>query len=338
MVLIHNYFIAVCCFILCMICWGSWPNTQKLAAKTWSFELFYLDFILGTFITALIAAFTLGSLGPEGRPFLTDIAGADASSILYAIAGGVVWTLGSLLLTAAMAVAGMSVGFPIGGGLAWVLGIFINFILVVLDKGKPEGNPVMLFIGVAFIISAIYFSMLSYRRLAKKEHKTGSKGIWLSIAAGITIAFFYGLVVKSLDNQFVAGGSGTLTPFSGVFFFAVGALISTPLFNLVAMRHPVQGEPVAFKEYFKGNASAHLTGVLGGVIWMTGMVLSFMSAGASNPAISYALSNAAPVVAILWGVLVWKEFKNAPKGTNWLLTAMFTLFLIGLVIITLSNS
>ncbi len=338
MVLIHNYLIAVICFIVCMICWGSWPNTQKLAAKNWRFELFYLDFILGTFVTALIAAFTLGSLGTEGRSFLTDIAGADASSILYAIAGGVVWTLGSLLLTAAMAVAGMSVGFPIGGGLAWVLGIGINFVLVILDKGKPEGNPILLFTGVAFIIAAIYFSMLSYRRLAKKEQKTGSKGILLSIAAGIAIAFFYGLVVKSLDNHFVTGGTGTLTPFSGVFFFALGALISTPLFNLVAMRYPAQGERVAFKEYFKGNISSHLTGILGGIIWMTGMVLSFMAAGATNPAISYALSNAAPVVAILWGVLVWKEFKNAPKGTNWLLAAMFSLFLIGLVIITLSNS
>jgi glucose uptake protein len=338
MILIHNYIVAVCCFVVCMICWGSWPNTQKLAAKTWRFELFYLDFILGTFITALIAAFTLGSMGPEGRPFLTDIAGAEASSILYAIAGGVVWTLGSLLLTAAMAVAGMSVGFPIGGGLAWIFGIFFNFILVIIDKGRPEGNPVLLFTGVAFIIAAIYFSMLSYRRLVRGQNKTSSKGILLAIAAGLTIAFFYGFVVKSLDNQFVAGGSGTLTPFSGVFFFALGALISTPLFNLVAMRYPVQGEPVAFKEYFKGNISNHLTGVLGGVIWMVGMVLSFMSAGTTNPAISYALSNAAPVVAILWGVLVWKEFKNAPKGTNVLLTAMFSLFLIGLVIITLSNS
>jgi glucose uptake protein len=71
---------------------------------------------------------------------------------------------------------------------------------------------------------------------------------------------------------------------------------------------------------------------------MIGMVLSFMAAGATNPAISYALSNAAPVVAIIWGVLVWKEFKYAPKRTNLLLTAVFSLFLNGLVIITLSNS
>jgi glucose uptake protein len=338
MVLIHNYFMAVLCLVICMVCWGSWANTQKMASKNWRFELFYMDFIIGTFITAIIAAFTFGTLGHEGRPFITDVAGADPSSILYAIAGGVVWNLGTLLLVAAMAVAGMSVGFPIGGGLAWVLGIFFNFILVIIDKGKPEGNVAMLFIGVALIIAAIYFSMLSYRRLTAGQNKTGSKGILLSIAAGITIAFFYGLVVKSLDNHFVAGGSGTLTPFSGVFFFSVGALISTPVFNLVAMRYPVQGEPVSFRDYFRGSMFTHMTGILGGIIWMIGMVLSFMAAGTTNPAISYALSNAAPVVAILWGVLVWKEFRNAPKGTNVLLVAMFSLFLIGLIVITLSNS
>ena len=262
MILVHNYLIAVLCFVLTMICWGSWANTQKMAAKNWRFELFYMDFILGVLLTAIIAAFTVGSLGAEGRPFIDDLSSARSSSILYAMLGGIIWNLGTLLLVAAMAVAGMSVGFPIGGGLAWVLGIFFNFILVIIDKGKPEGNVTMLFIGVAFIIAAIYFSMLSYKRLAREQKKRSTKGILLSVVAGLTIAFFYGLVVKSLDNSFVTGGSGNLTPFTGVFFFAVGAFISTPVFNLFAMRYPVQGERVYLKEFFKGSVFTHL-------IWCT---------------------------------------------------------------------
>ena len=67
------------------------------------------------------------------------------------------------------------------------------------------------------------------------------------------------------------------------------------------------------------------------------MTASFMAAGAANPDISYALSNAAPVVAILWGVFIWKEFKGAPKGTNTLLLIMFICYLIGLLLITYSN-
>ncbi len=338
MILVQNYTLAVFFFVITMICWGSWANTQKLAQKNWRFELYYWDLTLGLLLTAFVAAITLGNFGSEGRTFFEDLSLANTSSIINAMLGGIVWNLGNILLVAAIAVAGMSVGFPIGGGIAWILGIIVNFILVVLDKGKPEGNVVLLFTGVVVIIGAIYLSMLSYKRLAREQKKPSAKGILLSVAAGLLIAFFYGLVVKSLDNNFVAGGTGTLTPYTGVFFFAVGITVSTPLFNPVFMRFPVEGKPVKMKEYFKGDFKTHLTGVFGGFIWMTGMVVSFMSAGASNPAISYALSNAAPVVAILWGVFIWKEFKGAPKGTNTLLAFMFLLFLVGLVFITLSNT
>ncbi|MCD4711034.1 MAG: GRP family sugar transporter [Bacteroidales bacterium] len=338
MTLIESYPVAVAFFVLSMICWGSWANMQKVAEKKWRFELFYWDLSIGLLLFATLAAFTLGSIGDDGRPFLEDLKSADPTSIGYAMLGGVVWNLGNILLVAAIAVAGMSVGFPIGGGIAWILGIVFNYILVNLDPDKSfEGNPNILWIGVAVIIAAIFLSMLSYKRLAAEKKKPTFKGIILSVLAGLLIAFFYGLVVKSLDNTYVAGGTGTLTPFTGVFFFSVGVFVSTFIFNPFFMKYPVQGEPVKMKEYWKGNIRTHLSGVTGGFIWMLGMVVSFMAAGAANPAISYALSNAAPVVAILWGVLIWKEFKGAPRGTNTLLLTMFILYIIGLVLITASN-
>ncbi|MDR3651832.1 MAG: hypothetical protein P4L34_02530 [Paludibacter sp.] len=79
--------------------------------------------------------------------------------------------------------------------------------------------------------------------------------------AGVTIVFFYGLVVKSLDPAYVSGGTGNLTPFSGVFFFTIGAVVSTPFFNLFVMRHPVEGEKLSMKDYFKRDTKTHLTGV-----------------------------------------------------------------------------
>lgn len=339
MVIIENYFVAVSFCVLTMICWGSWANTQKMAARTWRFELFYWDLAIGLLLFAVLAAFTVGSFGTGGRTFLEDLKTADGTSIIFAMVGGAVWNLGNLLLVAAIAVAGLAVGFPIGGGIAWIVGILFNYILVMLDPVKKfEGSNLFLFTGVAVIIAAILLSMFAYRRLATEQKKPPLKGILLSVFAGLLIAFFYGLVVKSLDNTFVAGGTGTLTPYTAVFFFSIGIFVSTFIFNPVFMARPVSGEQVKIKEYWKGNFKTHVTGVLGGFIWMLGMVVSFMAVGAANPAIAYALSNAAPVVAILWGLFVWKEFKDAPEGTNTLLVIMFICYLVGLALITYSNA
>ncbi len=144
MLTIHSYPIAVALCVLTMICWGSWANTQKLAARSWRFELFYWDFVLGLLLTSLLAALTLGSMGDTGRTFIQDLGHANLSSIGWAMLGGAVWNAGNLLLVAAIAVAGMAIGFPIGGGIAWVLGILINFLLVIAEGGvNPSNQPCM---------------------------------------------------------------------------------------------------------------------------------------------------------------------------------------------------
>lgn len=334
MITITSYTLAVLLSVLTMICWGSWSNTQKLVQKSWRFELFYWDFIFGLFLTALLAAFTVGSLGDSGRTFLADFSQSDGKSILYAIAGGALWNLGNLLLVAAIAVAGLAVAFPIGGGIAWIVGIGVNYVVEIMDTGKAASNEWILLTGVLVIIAAIILSALSYRRLSRETKKPSLKGILLSLAAGIAIAFYYGIVVRSLDNQLVHGGAGSLTPYTAIFFLAVGVVISTIPFNFFFMKFPIEGKPIHIREYFKQrDLRTHLAGFLGGIIWTIGIVASFMSLGVASPAISYALGNAAPVVASIWGVFVWKEFKEGSKGTNKLLMAMFTLYLIGLVII-----
>ena len=339
MVLVHNYGLAVFFFLVAMTCWGSWANTQKLAARNWRFELFYWDVVLGLLLFSLLAAFTLGSLGnePGGRTFLEDLAQADGRSIAFGLLGGVVWNLGNLLLVAAIAVAGLAVGFPIGGGIAWLGGTILGYVIEIATRGESSSNPYLLFIGMALAVTAIYLSMVSYKRLTAYQKKPSFKGIILSVLAGLFIAPFYTITMYGMDPAFGLSGAGTLSPYSGAVFFALGAFLSTFIFNPFFMARPVQGEPVRMSAYFQGSLKSQWWGILGGSIWMLGMVVSFMSSGEGST-IAYALSNAAPVVAILWGVFVWKEFKEAPKGTSVILTAMFVLFLIGLVLITMSNA
>jgi len=337
MILIQDYSLAIAFTVLAMIGWGSWANAQKIAERSWRFELFYWDKMVGLLLGSLIAAFTLGSLGEHGRPFLQDLAHADLTSISYAVVGGILWNMGNLAFVSAIALAGMSVAFPIGGGIAWMLGILVNYVLVMMAGQSPSNQPLMLFSGMIVIIIAILISGRAYQRLARVTQKPSSKGILFSVIAGLFIAFFYGFVVKSLDGSLTPGGTGSLTPFTAIVFFTFGAIISTIIINPILMRYPAQGKAVTMGEYWKGSLREHMAGVLGGMVWMCGMVFSFMAAGAANPAISYAMSNAAPVVAILWGLIVWKEFKGAPAGTNKLLVGMFACYIVGLILITWSN-
>jgi glucose uptake protein len=331
MVLVQNYGLAVFLCFVAMICWGSWQNTRNLIGKEWRFELFYWDYTAGIILFALIMAFTFGSFGSLGRSFIPDLAQADARNLLSAALGGFIWNIGTLLLVASISIAGMSVAFPIGGGLGWVLGILINYM------GKPEGNPWLLFGGTAVIILAILLSMQSYRKLASHQKKPSLKGILLALMAGICIAFFYRFVASSMATDFTPEDTGKISSYTAVVFFSFGALVSTVLINPLFMARPVEGRPVKMNEWFKGTSKAHLLGMLGGAIWCLGNSVSFMSVGAASPAISYGLSNAAPVVAALWGIFVWKEFRDAPKGTNLLLTMMFVCYLIGLGLIIYSK-
>src|ERR1700712_3251472 len=112
MFIVHTYPVAVLFCVVTMLCWGSWANTQKLAGKTLRFELFYWDYVIGILLFSLLSAFTLGSMGIEGRSFTTDMQQASSSNILSALIGGVVFNAANILFSAAIAVAGMSVAFP----------------------------------------------------------------------------------------------------------------------------------------------------------------------------------------------------------------------------------
>ncbi len=325
MFIVNNYPLAIVFCFITMLCWGSWGNTQKLVGKTWRYELFYWDYVIGVLLLSLIFAFTLGSMGESGRSFLTDLSQAKLGNIGSAFLGGVIFNAANILLSTAIAIAGMSVAFPVGIGLALVLGVIINYL------GSQKGDPVFLFLGVGLIAIAIIFNALAYKRASSGNHKASAKGILVSVLAGVLMAFFYRFVARSMDlDNFVNPAEGLLTPYTAVVVFSFGVFISNFIFNTLLMKKPISGEPTNYKAYFRGNFSIHLVGILGGVIWAIGNSLNLMAAGKAGAAISYGLGQGATLVAALWGVFIWKEFKNSPKGTNSLLVLMFILFVAGI--------
>ena len=334
MFIVQNYPFAVLLCLITMLCWGSWGNTQKLAAKTWRYELFYWDYVIGIVLLSLLVGFTLGSIGDQGRSFTDDIVQVSSNNFWSAFAGGIIFNAANILLSASISLAGMSVAFPVGVGLALVLGVFINYF------GAPKGDPVILFMGVTLIVIAIILNGLASGKVSTgtEENKAKKKGVFIAICAGILMSFFYRFVASTMDlNNLENPMQGMLTPYGAFFIFSLGILGSNFIFNTIVMKKPFIGEPVSYSQYFKGNLSTHSVGVLGGIIWGVGTVLSYIAAGKAGPAISYALGQGAPMIAALWGVFIWKEFKGASKPVNLLLTLMFILFIAGLAMIVVSG-
>ena len=246
MFIVNSYTLAVIlCFVI-MLCWGSWGNTQKLAAKSWRYELFYWDYVIGMVVFALILAFTLGSFGEAGRPFIADLKQASGSSILWILVGGIIFNLSNILLSASTSIAGLSVAFPLGVGLALVLGVVNNY-RVAVQQGAKTGNVGLLILGVALVVCAIVCNGVAASRkgdsgISKADQK---KGIILALLAGVIMSFFSSFVMRAMDTaNFVTPAAGKVTPYTAIVLFTLGVLVSNFLFNTIVMKKPFVGDLV----------------------------------------------------------------------------------------------
>lgn len=331
MFIVSNYFLAVAFCVITMLCWGSWANTQKLATKNWGFPLFYWDYTLGVILLSLILGLTMGNHGEQGQGFIQNLFSASLTAFLYALLAGVIFNIANLLLVAAIDLAGMAIAFPIGIGIALVLGVIINYV------ATPVGNPLLLFSGVGLVTLGIIFDALAYRKISTGA--ATSKGILISMAAGILMGFFYRFVAASMSEDFVNPAAGLFTPYTAVFVFSIGIFLSNFIFNSFFMYRPISGSRTTYRDYFKqGNPKLHLIGIAGGVIWCIGMLFNMIASGEAGFAISYGLGQGATMVAAIWGVFIWKEFKNAPKKTNSLIFMMFFFFISGIALIILAKT
>ena len=349
MLIPQTYAAALILIVLSMICWGSWANTFKLAGK-WRFELFYYDYSLGVLLAAIIAAYTFGSMGDD-LSFSDNLIVAGKRNMAWAVAGGVVFNLANMLLVAAISVAGLAVAFPVGIGLALVVGVVWNYFL------NPQGNPVLLAVGVVLVVGAIVVDALGYASHAggkspasapagkgklkappPKAGGVGLKGISLSLISGALMGSFYPLVEMGKGSGVDAAGLG---PYAVAFMFALGVFFSTFIFNLYFLNLPVQGEPLSMFTYFQGTLKQHALGIAGGLLWCTGAIANFTAASAPKsvevgPAVSYAIGQGATMVSALWGLLVWKEFAGASPKVRLMLGAMLLLFIGGLVLVSIA--
>jgi glucose uptake protein len=322
----ETYVIALTFMIVSMLCWGSWANTVKLCPG-YRFQLFYWDYLIGLFVGALAWGLTLGTAGSTGRSFFEDLGAIPNRNLLLALAAGVIFNVANLLLVAAIEIAGLAVAFPIGIGLALVVGAVSSYIL------SPNGNPVMLFGGIALVVGAIAFDAVAYRLRERERAAMSRRGVVISLVSGVLMGSFYPFVARSMS------GPGAPGPYAVSLIFVLGVALCAVPFNYLLMRKPLDGQrSVSMSGYAAAPFRWHLWGVIGGAIWCTGAVFNFVASQAHvvGPAVSYSIGQGATMVSACWGVFIWREFADAPARAKMYLFWMFVFFLAGLTLVALA--
>ena len=111
-------------------------ESYPLAVAMCVITMLYWDYSLGVLLLTLVFAFTIGSMGEEGRGFIADITQASPEAIRSALIGGALFNFANILLVVAIEIAGMAVAFPVAIGLALVIGVVANYI------ATPVGDAV----------------------------------------------------------------------------------------------------------------------------------------------------------------------------------------------------
>jgi glucose uptake protein len=326
MFLPETYESALFLMILSMLCWGSWANMLKLCPR-FRFQLFYWDYAIGLAAGAIVWGLTAGSMGHVGLPFVSAVSSTPLNAMLWAACGGAVFNVANLLLVAAIEVAGLAVAFPVGIGLALIVGAVSSYLV------SPAANPLLLFGGVGLVTVAIVLDAAAYRKRESSAKTTTTRGIVLSLVAGMLMGSFYPLVAHAMSAPPGQPGVPGPGPYAVALFFAIGVLISTVPANLLLMAKPLDGKPrVDGADYWRAPLTWHMAGVGGGAIWCTGAVANFVASGAHvvGPAVSYSIGQGATMISACWGVFIWHEFAGAPRAARMLLLLMFIFFVLGL--------
>jgi glucose uptake protein len=340
MILPGSHLSSVILLTLAFLCLGAWSSTYLAAGRKWRYELYCYDFAVGVFLASIIAALTLGSMGWDGFSFLDDVRLAGKRQDVFAFASAMIFNLGNMLLLGAISLVGISVAFPIAIGFSIVIGAIAAFFIGPAGSALNRGGGVLALIAAICVITVAYrvyararlIELIQSGRTKSTRQNPSSKGIVVSLVAGLFLGLFYPLMDSARQSEIGLG------PYSLGFVFAAGIIVSTFVYNLFFMNLPIHGKPIELAEYFKAKARTHLLGILGGMIWFAGAVCTFVvervaPITATPPWMIFALTQGSLVVAMILGLVYWKELRATDTKISYqvILTLVFVLIGIGLM-------
>ncbi|CAN6549264.1 unnamed protein product [Malus baccata var. baccata] len=145
---------AIACMLLSLFFLGTWPAILAMLERRGRLpQHTYLDYSITNFLAAVLIALTFGQIGsstPEEPNFLTQLSQDNWPCVLFAMAGGVVLSIGNLATQYAWPFVGLAVVEVVTSSITVVIGTTFNYFLD--DKiNKAE----ILFPGVACFLIAV---------------------------------------------------------------------------------------------------------------------------------------------------------------------------------------
>lgn len=306
----------------------------KLEGKRWPYELFYIDFATGALLIAAIAAYTLGISGD--LPFADRMLVAGRTAQAWVVLAGFLFNFGNILLVAAISLVGMSAAFPmsIGTALAITCGFHLRL-----------NNSWLLIPGIGLMIFTVTLAARAsgegivaeptpVRQSGKptRPMRRSMRGIVTGVLGGAALGLFYPIAANSMDPEDGVG------PYAGILLFCLGVFCSTLLFDVFFINMNIEDKRARFHDYFQGRARKHLFGLAGGAIFAVGaLAVTLVNAAPTDPGIGAMLTFVLPFLAVLlamlWGLTVWKEFTVIAKPARILLFRAAIVFACGLIVI-----
>jgi glucose uptake protein len=346
MILPQTYAASLFILLIAFLCLGSWANTYKTGIGTkLRYEIYYADWIIGAFLSVVILALTVGTLGFDGFSLRDDLMIAARKAWLFAFVAGAIFSLGNILMLASVSLAGMAIAFPIAGGVAQCVAAPIGYLV---NHDRPVS---FIILGCCLSVAAVGIAAWLHRSQVEMRHEevaragkakstrrpSSAKPVILAAAGGLLIGG-----AAPLSDRAQVGEIG-LGPYSLSFLFAFGAAAAGLLWTLFLMNLPVEGEPIEIPDYFRGSWKKHFYGFVGGSVWSIGLVSSLvplasaLARGVSTGLpLTYALTQSAAVLAAVWGIVVWKELRGGDIRTTVLSALMLVLLESAIVVLALA--
>nr|CAB3462145.1 unnamed protein product [Digitaria exilis] len=331
---------------------GTWPVVLAVLERRGRLpQHTFLDFSITNFLAAVLIALTFGQIGPdtpEAPNFLTQLTQVTNNwpSVLFAMAGGVTLSLGTLATQYGWAFVGLSVTEVMASSLKVVIAILGS--LVHSSNAADNQEKLAKSLAPKDLEEAKLDTPEATPKPEKVEAGTaeflvlGSHtllGLAIVVFAGIFYALFAPAFNLATNDQWhvLPPNVPHLVVYTAYFYFSLACLGVSVGLNVWFLYRPMVGVPQSSVSAYLADGEGRWIALLAGMVCGLGNAFTFMAGQAAGYAAADSVQ-ALPLVSTFWGVVLFGEYRRSSRRTYTLLVSMLLMFAVAMVVLMASSN